>query len=1044
MCSGKHKKILRLLLVVSFPAVLSLAMTEVQAEQLPIKTYTTADGLADDRINRIVQDSHGLLWFCTAEGLSHFDGYKFTNYSKTNGMPNDSVNDLLETRDGTYLVGTGGGLLQFNPKGSPLFSPMDDLVLAKETINELLEDRAGIIWCGTTAGLYRLERAGHGWSSQLVDLGLPRENGDSWMIDSLMGDAEGSLWVGTRGSGLCRYYPDGRVERFTTAQGLLANKITALLQDRVGRVWVGTVWGLCRLVSEPSPERPVVARSYIVKDGLTQNWIPALFQTSDGRFLVGGRGISELIAASDTEQPQFRTYTAAQGLSHKGAGVIAEDRDGNVWLGTLVGAMKIARNGFYRFGHQDGLEGDDIHSIFEDQKGELYTLLRVETPGRQFIARFDGRRFDSARVRLPASIRHNGWGWAQVALQDRDGDWWVATGEGLCRFPAPRGSAQPAQTLPRAVYTTVDGLVRDDVFRLFEDSLGNIWVATTAGSTDLNGLTRWERSTGSLHTYTEADGLPGRHLPSAFGEDHAGGVWVGLAWYGLARYSDERFRFFTVSDGAPPGWIHAIFCDHLGRLWVSGGQGGVSRIDDPGAARPSFVSYTTAEGLSSNQVNCITEDIWGRLYFGTSRGLDRLDSSTGHIKHYTTADGLFPGRVRYALRDRSGALWFGTDSELARFNPEPDRPQPEPAILIQALRIAGAAAPISELGESQVEPLRLSAGQNRISIDFAGIEFDPGEVLRYQYKLESSDRDWSAPTDQRTVNYANLAPGSYRFLVRAVTAEGAVSSQPAVVAFTIPPPLWLRWWFLMLAAAALAMLAYAAHRFRVARLVQLERVRTRIATDLHDDIGSSLSRMALLSEVAKRKMDGSQDDSIPILTEIADSARAVVDSMSDIVWAIDPRLDDLSNVVFRVREFASDLLGGAGIQWQLAGQPEFDKVKLSPHQRRQLFLIFKEAINNAARHAGCNSVSLSLALLNNQVIGEIRDDGRGFAVTSVPEKPGEGRGGHGLENIRKRAAQLGGQLTIDSSPGRGSTIKVEFPLKRPWHEHAMAHGRKIR
>src|SRR5262249_7271664 len=154
--------------------------------------------------------------------------------------------------------------------------------------------------------------------------------------------------------------------------------------------------------------------------------------------------------------------------------------------------------------------------------------------------------------------------------------------------------------------------------------------------------------------------------------------------------------------------------------------------------------------------------------------------------------------------------------------------------------------------------------------------------------------------------------------------------------------------------------------YRVARLLELERVRTRIATDLHDDIGSSLSSMVVLSEVAKRRMDGSQNESIPILTQIAESAREAVDSMSDIVWSIDPRLDDLSNVVFRVREFASDLLGGAGIEWQLGAQPEFDKVKLSPQQRRQLFLIFKEAINNAARHAFCNSVALSLSVVHNQ------------------------------------------------------------------------------
>ena len=159
MCSKHHRSILRLLLFLSFPAVFSLALTTVQAEQLPIKTYTTADGLADDRINRIVQDSHGFLWFCTAEGLSHFDGYKFTNYTRANGMPNDFVTDLMEARDGTYLVGTqGGGLLQFNPKGSPLFTPLNHPVLSRESINQLLADRAGNIWCGTGAGLYRLDR----------------------------------------------------------------------------------------------------------------------------------------------------------------------------------------------------------------------------------------------------------------------------------------------------------------------------------------------------------------------------------------------------------------------------------------------------------------------------------------------------------------------------------------------------------------------------------------------------------------------------------------------------------------------------------------------------------------------------------------------------------------------------------------------------------------------------------------------------------------------------------------------------------------------
>src|SRR5262249_48072298 len=177
---------------------------------------------------------------------------------------------------------------------------------------------------------------------------------------------------------------------------------------------------------------------------------------------------------------------------------------------------------------------------------------------------------------------------------------------------------------------------------------------------------------------------------------------------------------------------------------------------------------------------------------------------------------------------------------------------------------------ISELGETEVTPLELGPGQNQVSIEFVGLEFDPGEVLQYQYKLEGADGDWSAPAEQRIVNYPGLGPGSYRFLVRAVTSEGVMSAQPAAVRFTILPPFWRRWWFVTLVAMLAGLLVYAAHRYRVGRLVELERVRTRIATDLHDDIGSSLSRMAILVEVAKRRMGSSTKESATILSDIAD------------------------------------------------------------------------------------------------------------------------------------------------------------------------------
>jgi len=264
-------------------------------------------------------------------------------------------------------------------------------------------------------------------------------------------------------------------------------------------------------------------------------------------------------------------------------------------------------------------------------------------------------------------------------------------------------------------------------------------------------------------------------------------------------------------------------------------------------------------------------------------------------------------------------------------------------------------------------------------------------------------------------------------MARAINQEGTMSPEPALFRFRILPPLWQRWWFLALAATLTALAGYAFYRYRTARLVELERVRTRIATDLHDDIGASLSRVAILSEVVKRQIGaptGSGEQSILLLTEIADSARGLVESMREIIWAIDPRRDDLSDFVYRVRQFASDMLDAKGINWDFQVAPESEKIKLDPEQRRHLLLIFKEAIHNVVRHADCQNAWLSLAIAHGQLCGVIRDDGRSFL-------PAEGSpNGHGLENMRNRAAQLGGAIDIVSAPGAGSSITLMIPLKR--------------
>jgi ligand-binding sensor domain-containing protein/signal transduction histidine kinase len=1028
--------------------LLLVLSSSIYAERLPIKTYTIADGLVRDSILRIVRDSHGYLWFCTGGGLSRFDGYQFTNYTTEDGLPSPAVTDLLETRRGVYWVATSNGLCRFNPTasktdrpraprdpaGSSVAGRAEDKAKPKfvvyrftETKNahrvtSLYEDRTGTVWCGTIGGLYRLQESQGRWQAHFIDIGMPPEEEVPWShsIMVLQEDRQGALWGGTGIGDLYRRFPDGRHERYTGPNGLPYVHISAVLQDREGRLWVGTRDKLYRLVSDPHPSRPVIADTYSTADGLASNTIYALFQSSDGKLWAGtASGISEGISPGPGGCLRFTSYTLAHGLSDASIGAFAEDRHSNLWIGTNSGgAMRIARNGFTTYDKADGLAHNDVRSVFENQKGELFVNTH-----EGFIHQFDGRRFTALRPKAFRKIKTTSWGTSQITFQDSTGAWWIATGEGLLRYAPTCRFEQLAQASPQAWYSSNHELAGDDVFRLLEDSRGDVWIG--AFGPPRNGLMRWKHKTGTWHDHSEGDGLSLRQEdggPTAFCEDRAGHLWVGISGHWrLAHYRQGRFTILAV-EGLPGGWIRDLYVDHAGRLWVATARG-LACSDNPEAEPPHFLVYTTAQGLSSSATHCLTEDAQGRLYIGTDNGLDRLDPQTGRIKHYTTADGLASNLIRTAFRDRHGALWFGTPRGLSRLIPEPDPPPLVSPVVIRGLRIRGEPYPLSDLGEESVTGLVLEAQENALQIDFAGLGFAPGETLRYQYRLEGADREWSPLSSQRTVNFASLSPGAYRFVVQAVTAGGLASSQPAHIAFTIRPPVWQQGWFLALAALLAGAVIYVLYRARVRRLVELERVRTRIATDLHDDIGASLSQIAILSEVVGQRVDRAAPEVAEPLARIASVSRELVDTMSDIVWAINPKRDRLSDLTQRMRRFASDLFTARQIAFTFQGASAEADLKLEPDLRREVFLIFKESVNNIARHSKGTEAHIRFGVEQGWLTLQVTDNGQGFE--GPPRKEGQG-----LVSMPARARKLGGELTVRSEPGAGTCVTLTVPLSR--------------
>jgi signal transduction histidine kinase/sugar lactone lactonase YvrE len=676
---------------------------------------------------------------------------------------------------------------------------------------------------------------------------------------------------------------------------------------------------------------------------------------------------------------------------------LAVDKTGALWIGTSNGVYRrLANQRFEHYSDREGLPANDVNAIVSDRHGRIWVGTRSSGLGLVTVDSLSQRAAVQAAYSTRNGLPAN---WIHQIFEGRDGVLWAGTAAGLVEIvPA----AEPTRCQFRAVGPAL-GLVHPGVLSVAEDRHHNLWVAGTTGAAKIrpDGFT----------IFGAADGI--RSASS-------GSLWIGFsAEGGLVRYRRGRFERFGTDHGVPHGAIRNLGLDRNDRLWGASSRGGLLRVDGVADGRPAFSRYTTAQGLSSNEVTAVVEDTHGRIYAGTARGLDRLDPATGRIRTYRAGEGLPIGEMLAAIRDRAGVMWASYNSGLVRIVPTDDPPSVVPSVLITGLRVAGQTQPLSALGQAELQFFELPWNRNSLEVDFVSPGFGPADGLRYQIKLEGGDSDWSSPSEQRRILYANLAPGHYRFLARATNADGVMSNAAASFSFTILPPIWQRWWFRSLLAALVVALAYAIYRYRVSRLLEVAAMRTRIAADLHDDIGANLTRIAVLSEVVRRQRPDADDR----LASIAAVARESVTAMSDIVWAISPGRDGLHDLTRKMREHAEEVFAAGETELTFAGPDATRDVRLSVDMRRDIYLIFKEAINNAARHADCSRVNVGFRAEGTRLILSIADDGEGFDASAEGD-------GNGLVSMRNRAKRLTAKFDITSRPGEGTTVRLEVPQRR--------------
>jgi ligand-binding sensor domain-containing protein/two-component sensor histidine kinase len=1028
-------------------ALLALA-APLAAERLPFRTFTAADGLAGDTVTGITQDAQGYLWVATSSGLSRFGGQQFKSYDTHDGLPSPRVVDVLAAADGTIWVATAGGLARLRPgalagRQQPVFEAVAmPPLLPGSYVHALFADHRGRVWMAASSLLFSLDPTPEPPVAVPVPIGV-----DLGTIGSFSESADGSLWLaGERG--MVRLLADGRQQHWGLALGGGTAKM--VLADAHDRLWIATHVGLLivardlaheeaatTLGANPRPPgypgelpgRPGDAILYDEPHGLPSVFLSSMTPGRDGIWVATRDGAVQL--GGELGGGALRALGAAEGLPDPYLVSAFEDRDGTLWLGSESGGLtSLRRSGWVAYDTRDGLVEGRITDLIDNADGGILVTTRAHD-----LAVLDGARFTTL---TPRTLFRDGvvagWGWHQFLLRDRRGRIWYPTARGLFRYARPTPLSALREARPEASWTAGHGLPGGDVFRLYEDRRGDVWASLIA----VPPLVRFvggERP----EPVPEITGPATGGAPTAFAEDARGGLWVGFYSGGLARYDGQAWRFFGAAEGVPGGFVADLYIDADGRLWVATLAGGAARVDDPTAATPRFTPLSVSDGLTTNSTRCFVADDAGGLFVGTSRGLDRLDLASGRVTSFSTADGLPNSLVLTCHRGPDGRLWFGTANGLARLDARAEAPRRAPALVISGLRVVAGALPVPELGRREVTGLVLEPDQRFLEVDLEALGLDQDRHLAVQHRI--GDGAWSTPAPLHTLYFPRLAPGSYDIAVRAVAADGSTGPVPAHLAFRVLPPLWSRGWVRAIGLALLALAAWAAVRLRVARLVAVERARTRIASDLHDDVGAGLSRIALLGEMARRKLatltDGKPSEVAPLLAEMGRETEELADSAAEIIWSVDPHQDDLGSLVARLRRFAVDLLEARDIRLDFSAPADATAIILAPEVRRAVYLILKEAVHNVAKHSRATRLEIRLVVTAGELVADLRDDGHGIAAGRAQEAAEDGR--RGLPGMQRRARDAGGSLSI--SPAEpGTRLSLRIPLTRGRRRRSHAHA----
>ncbi len=976
-------------------------------------------------MTKIVQDSLGFLWLGTTDGLNRFDGQNFVVYRNIAGdstsLPNNIINDLCVDAKDRVWVATNGGLCYYT------FS--DDIFHLVE-FNDTLEkiDRHRIhavalasedrIWFATKTLI-------HLWKEDQQVRTFPPMVAETLTTSYLYEDAHRQLWVGTNDS-LYAYDPNSQraLRTRVTSAFSLQNNLTATIHPIIPYrgdtllmgSWYGGVHKVvrdgehinCIAIDDPMETDP---KKYIVR---------GMCRRQDGYYWVGtyGDGVALLDASSSRFINQFHADPENEkSLGSDYVNNVFTDASGILWVGTSLGMDKFdpLTQKFVSVAVPAGSDEFSVYrlprSITEDRSDHQWLWITVSGVGlfhyNTLTRKFVLFHHDPEQ---PGSLPDNV---VYTLFYDHKGRIWLGTASGLCSFD-PQKRVFERITLPGSVQPKA-------VHVILQDNNGTYWFATSSG-----GVCAYDEARNETRSYTydenNRNSLPDNRVFCMLC-DHQDNIWVGTQNRGLCRLNPEsgEFDFFEHNKSdphtIPDDGIYDLYEDSQGHLWIATENG----LADMDLQDFSIINYSTRDGLCNNVISAMIPDREGNLWLATYNGLSRFEPNGRTFKNYYEHDGLPTNNLSGALYCASdGVLYLGSGSMITFFQPEMMLTNLRvPPVVITNFKVFDRERAVQR-NQGSLLPLDLSYHDNMITFDFAALNFTNAALNQYAYRLEGFDDQWIYCGHKQSATFTNLDGGTYVFHVKAANNDGIWNEEGATVTLIVHPPYWRTWWFYLSCALAFAGVLYGAYRFRINQLLKLQQIRTRISRDLHDDIGSTLSSINMVSSMAA-VAGPDEKRSIDLFRTISSASSQAMELMSDIVWSINPKNDRMEMIIIRMRQYASEILEAAQIAFTLEVDEASQRLSLPIEHRKDFYLIFKEAVNNIAKYSGATNAVISLMVRNGRLQLQLTDNGVGFDSSAVYE-------GNGLKNMRARAAQLNGDIDIVSTPKTGTVIILSIPI----------------